>query len=165
MAFRTSHGDVLEVVTPSGRRSWVQYVAEGRIRQLVRVFVGQTAEGLGKTDLESRFEGEESYCLEIEWNPLRKSPQTTYIGSMPVPAGYDAPPPMRLFVAKSKENPDGWMIKDTNGENHSGVEYQNLHPSVDQSSLSVTDVPMTDTFLEMLDTGWTPRNAKTFILG
>jgi hypothetical protein len=165
MSLRTESGDVIEVLTQSGRRSWVQYVGSGRYMQLVRVFVGSAGDSLSREGLERLVDGQESYSIEVEWHALRKANESTYVACMTIPASRRTTPPMRLFVAKSEDNPDGWMIKDSDGLNHSGMEYRSLFPLVDQSSLSVTDVPMTDTFLEMLDTGWTPVQAKKFLLG
>jgi hypothetical protein len=110
--------------------------------------------------------GPASYLIEVyQWAPLLKQPGVTYVARFDVPSNQAYPPPMRLFVASSSENPLGWRIMDSTGTSHTGAEYQRRFPDVDQSQLSVTDIPMTDTFIEMLDSGWTPLQAKTFLLG
>jgi hypothetical protein len=155
-------GDTVEVTTSSGHLALVQYVGDGRYRQLVRVFLLEAVDSRD-LNIESLVRGSETYAIEINWRDFRKTAGVRYVNCYPIPPGKEELPPMRLFVAKSPSNPDGWKIKDCDGRNFSGNEYRALFPDVIQSSLSVTDIPMTDTFLSMLDESWTPGSNRGFL--
>lgn len=164
MSKRVLPGDTIMVTGESGHRSFVQLVGDGRYRQLVRVFYVDGIDSAEELDLESLLRGEEAYAIEINWRDLRNSAEARTVGRFPIPPGREVLPPMRMFVAKSESNPDGWMVKDANGSVFSGAEYRALFPEVIQSSLSVTDIPMTDTFLRMLNESWRPRRESRFLL-
>lgn len=153
-------GDTVEVTADSGCRALVQYVGDGRYRQLVRVFLVDPSQEL---DVENLVRGTETYAIEINWRDFRNAAEVRYIDRYPIPPGKEKLPPMRLFVTKSPSNPDGWKVKDCDGRNFSGTEYRALFPDVIQSSLSVTDIPMTDTFLKMLDERWIPGPERGFL--
>jgi hypothetical protein len=159
-------GDVAEVHLEGGVRAWVQYVGPGRSVQLVRVFNSSSHRPhLDAESIEAMVSEDEDYVIEIEWSRFIRDPHVSVCDNLPIPEGKREVPPMRIFVSKSAENPDGWKIAESSGAIVSGGEFRRMHPSIDQRSLPVTDVPMVDTFLMMLSERWRPARAMSYLLG
>ena len=166
-------GEIIEVRLKSGQLSYVQQLGDSYIREipLTRALPGLFDSSLSRLETQALTRGHSQFVVQFPLHHLVDHKKAKVVGTGEIPIDLRQPPPMRVFVRTSDENPEGWSVTvfdetDPKGfRSQSGRQYQIHHPDLQQKMLPVWTIPGEGTFMRMLETQWTHESAVDMRLG
>jgi hypothetical protein len=166
-------GDLVEVRLKTGQLSYVQRLGDSYIRNvpLTRALPGLFDSSLSGSDAETLSREPAQFVVQFPLHHLVEQKMAAVVGAAEIPFELNRPPPMRVFVRTSNENPEGWSVTvfdDTDPKgfrSQSGSQFQSEHPDVRQRLLPVWTIPGVGTFMRMLERQWTHEKAVDMRLG
>jgi hypothetical protein len=163
-------GAVVEVELAHGLR-YIHWVGASWHCDLVRVLPGLLDTRLSEPDLAVLIAGAEAYKMHVFLRDILREPNVRVVQTIAPTAAQQVVPAMRLHPRAVEGNPDAWHLFDEyTGPQPppkdgylqleiSGAEFATRHPEADPHQIIPWSIPMSDTFLHMLEIDWRPEQA------
>jgi hypothetical protein len=150
-------GDVIELLTSTGKAAYVQYVGETdrSAHELIRIMPGFSNAPLDDAGLASLAAGDTVFLSQGSFRLLTELTGSRARGNHPVPGPCTGPQPLKHHQP-SAEAPGGGAVSYA-GQNYSAEEFARMYPDIDQTMLTEwSDVPSPGTLLRMIERDWRP---------
>jgi hypothetical protein len=150
-------GDVIELLTSTGKAAYVQYVGETdrSAHELIRIMPGFSNAPLDDAGLASLAAGDTVFLSQGSFRLLTELTGSRARGNHPVPGPCTGPQPLKHHQP-SAEAPGGGAVSYAR-QNYSAEEFARMYPDIDQTMLTEwSDVPSPGTLLRMIERDWRP---------
>jgi len=151
-------GDVIQLLTSTSQAAYVQFVCRTVGRDpavdVIRIMPGLASPPLDDANLASLVAGDTAFFSHGSFRLLMRLTGSQARGNYPIPGSCAGPQPVKLR-RRSAEVPGGGPVQYA-GLSFSAEEFARMHPDVDQTMLSESEVPSPGTLLRMIEREWRP---------
>jgi hypothetical protein len=145
-------GTVAEVVLPSSRIAYLQYLEPGPLCDFVRVLDGLFSARQGPEVLDHLAASGEAFITQCRWKSLCRRGSTTLMGERAIPEMGD----LVVREAPTSKNPEDDVYRTPDGHYRKGFDVIENYPGVDLSKCPLSSCPSDALLLKRIDYGWTP---------